>query len=89
MIPSGSDEYRRGYRGATQVRGWTPVHYASLKGWTETTRVLLDSNKALVNVKTPGDKKTPLDLAVNRLGCSLLVVIKHEILILLDACFTF
>ena len=65
MILSGSDEYhdRRGYRGATQVRGWTAVHYASLKGWTETTRVLLDSNKALVNVKTPGDKKTPLDLA--------------------------
>ena len=49
---------------AKQVRGWTAVHYSSLKGWTETTRVLLDSNKALVNVKTPGDKKTPLDLAV-------------------------
>lgn len=48
------------------VRGWTAVHYSSLKGWTETTRVLLDANKGLVNAKTPGDKKTPLDLAAGQ-----------------------
>ena len=48
------------------VRGWSAIHYASLKGHTETARVLLEANKALVSVRTPGDKKTPVDLAAGQ-----------------------